>query len=354
MRVANNIHIIVGTDDFLSDRAARAIVARVVPADLRADASVETIEGEASNEESQLRNLGALEESIFTPPFLEPFKITWWRNVSYLPVQGKGPGEAVKVRLVKLAQTLAANPLPENQHLIVTAPAVQATSVFFKTFRTIAEVQQFAVGKYARDRVESACDMVRTLAEELGLQIDDGAVNALVAKSGTNSRKLLSELEKMSTYLDADDRRITRDTVDAVASAGGEEPESWDLTDAIGARDLAKTLAVLARYEDKTGNGIMLANTTERFFRHLAASRDAQDRNVSDPELLAQAGLAGSPFMLRKLAAAARNYSPLELRVARYRLLAVREKLVSSYDATWRDLLENELCRIVPRRGVRR
>ena len=340
----------------MTDRAARSVIDRVVPADLRNDALVERIDGDCSNEETQTRSLSECEASVQTPPFLEPFKVTWWRNVSFLPLPGKrGPAESVKKRLDAFAKSVAADSFPENQHLVVTLASAPASSAFMKTLKPVAEVQEFAAPKYAKDRAAAAAENVLAFAEELEVEMDADTANALVAKSGTDSRTLLSELEKLKTYLNPGERKITREAVDAVASPGGEEPEPWDLTDAIGSRDVAKAIAVLSRYEDNTGNGIRLTNAVERYFRQLAVVKDAQARGVQKQETLAAAGVAMAPFALRKAYAAARNYSPVELRAARYRFLAVRERVVSSGDASWRSLLEKELVRAVsrPRRAAR-
>ena len=351
--MAQNIHIIVGPDDFLTDRAARAVIDRVVPADLKNDALVEIIDGHFDKgEDVQLKSISECETSVLTPPFLEPFKVTWWQNVSFLPMPGKrAPAQSVKARLDAFAKSVSSGAFPENQHLVITLTAAPASSAFMKAFKAVAEVQEFAVPKYAKDRAAAAAQNVRQFASEIGVEIDSDTADALVAKSGNDSRTLLSELEKLKTYLDPGEKRITRDAVDAVASPGGEEPEPWDLTDAIGARDVAKAIAVLSRYEEDTGNGIRLSNAAERYFRQLAVVKDAQSRGVQKQETLAAAGVAMSPFQLRKMYAAARNYSPAELRAARYRMLAVRERVVSSGSAGWRTLLEKELVRAVSRPG---
>ena len=352
MRVAQNIHIIAGPDDFITDRAARAVIDRIVPAELKDDALIEKIDGACGNEETQLRSLSECEASVQTPPFLEPFKVTWWRGVSFLPAPGKrGPSEAVKKRLDAFAKSAAADTFPENQHLVVTLASAPSSSSFMKALKAVAEVQEFAAPKYAKDRAAAAAKNVMDFADEIGVEIDADTANALVAKSGTDSRTLLSELEKLKTYLNPGNRKITREDVDAVASPGGEEPEPWDLTDAIGSRNVAKALAVLSRYEDDTGNGIRLTNAVERYFRQLAVVKDAQSRGVQKQDTLASAGVAMAPFALQKAYSAARNYSPAELRAARYRFLAVRERVVSSGDASWRSLLEKELVRALARPG---
>ncbi len=369
--MAQNIHLIIGQDDYMTDRAASTIIERIVPENLRNDALIEKIDGACDNEETQLRSISECEASVQTPPFLEPFKVTWWQRVSFLPrpsAQNKGKTEnngdgkkrrktsaAVLKRIERFSSNVASGSFPENQHLIITATDVLETSVFMKSFKPVSEVIEFETPRYAKDRAVAATTNVLQFAKELDVEMDPDTASALVSIAGFDSRTLLSELTKLKTYLDPGEKKITREAVDAVASPGGEEPEPWDLTDAIGARDVAKAIAVLSRYEDNTGNGIRLTNAVERYFRQLAVVKDAQSRGVQKQETLANAGVAMAPYALKKAYAAARSYSPTELRAARYRFLAVRERVVSSGDASWRSLLEKELVRALsrPRRAVR-
>ena len=118
-----NIHLIVGEDDYLVEAAARKILGAAVEPSLRATA-VETIDGDAGNQEEQLAALGACRASVQTPPFLDPVKLTWWRNVTFLPGAARtgSPAADVKQALEAFAADLAAHPLPSNQVLIVSAP----------------------------------------------------------------------------------------------------------------------------------------------------------------------------------------------------------------------------------------
>ena len=77
----------MGEDDYLAEATARKIVEAAVPVDLRGSA-VETVSGDAQNEEAQLASLAACRASVQTPPFLDPVKLTWWRGVTFLPGGG--------------------------------------------------------------------------------------------------------------------------------------------------------------------------------------------------------------------------------------------------------------------------
>ena len=60
-------------------------------------------------------------------------------------------------------------------------------------------------------------------------------------------------------------------------------------------------------------------------------------------------GAGKNPFALRKNAAYARNYTPLELRAAHWRILRAREKIVTS-NAGY-EFLKTEMLRVMARRA---
>ena len=363
-----NIHLIVGEDDFLVETSARKIVSAAVPEEFRASA-VETVNGDAGNAEDQLRSIHECEASVQTPPFLDPVKLTWWRGVSFLPGGGRGGKitDDVKEALEKFAKGLSATPLPDNQHLVITAPKLLATSIFAKTFKGFAEMLVFPSEARAGKRQAAALALLPDLTETEGISFAPGADHAFIAKAGSDTRTIVSELAKLHSYLGSETTVATAAHVAEITSPGGGEPELWDVTDAIGERNPARLIAVLRQFAaggDKIG--ILLATVTEKFFRELIVYRDAIDHgwltggswSSSIPENVRRQlddagvgpGAAKNPYAARKAAAHARNYSPIELRTARWRILRAREKLVSSEASD--DTVSMELLRIIaPRRS---
>ena len=359
-----NIHLIVGEDDYLVEAAARKILGAAVEPSLRATA-VETIDGDAGNQEEQLAALGACRASVQTPPFLDPVKLTWWRNVTFLPGAARtgSPAADVKQALEAFAADLAAHPLPSNQVLIVSAPKLLKTSVFAKTFRTFAQVVEFASGGKSRDRVDAALSRLPDLAAEEKLTFAPGADQAFISKVGTDTRIIVSELAKMRTYLGDERSEVTAADVAEVSSVGGEEPELWDVTDALAQRSPVRLLKTLARFEGEPGFGILLSTVTEKFFRELIVYRDALDngwltpygswaKNVP-PDVLADLdagsgpGASKSSWAVKNGARNAKAFTLMELRTARFRMLQARERLVSS--AADDAFVTQELLRIVAR-----
>ena len=365
-KTASNIHLIVGEDDYLVETTARKIRDAAVPVELR-NSAVEVIAGEADAQDDQMAALRACEASVQTPPFLDPVKLTWWRNVTFLPGGGKNGrlSDRVKEALEHFAKDLVANPLPPNQHLVITAPKLLQTSIFAKTMKTVGEVVVFATEKNSGRRADAARALLPDLAKEEGLTFAPGAAEAFIAKVGSDTRTILSELAKMRAYLGKDSNVVTREAVAEIASAGGEAPELWLLTDAVGRRDVVHTVSLLKALLAQKSAGILLSTALEKFFRELCVYRDAIDRGWITlhgwqrnlpPAVVAQLDATGigpnaeaRSWAMRGRVSAARNFTARELRVARHRMMKVRERLVSS---TAEDaLVGTELLRILPKRG---
>ena len=310
-----NLHVIIGEDDYLVQETAKKLIGEAGPA-------LEVIDSNASaNAELQLRDIVAADASFSTPPFLDPVKVTWWRNVGFLPCGGRGgPSEAVKAALEKFARKLAANPLPENQRFILSGPRLLPTSVFAKTLKGAAE---------------------------MGLAFDRGVAELFVARVGVDARSLASELGKMRDYLGGARAKITAADVQEITSPGvGVEPEVWAITDALGERNLEKVLSAVRRFERENGFAVMVTTVAERFFRQLAELKDAQEKGRADA---ATQGM--NAYVACKNLGFLRNWTLNELRIARYRFLQLRERSVSSAASV--DVLAlTELVRVC-RRPVR-
>ena len=325
-----NIHVIIGEDDYLVGETAKKTVGDGVGLEVVDSAN-------ATNADLQLADLARADESVSTPPFLEPRKVTWWKNVGFLP--GGKSSEEVKTALERFAKKLAAAPLPGNQQFILSGPHLLKTSVFAKTLQGCAEVVVFSAGKpweAARNAAARAVDF----AQELGLVFAPGVAEKFVAVVGADARSIRSELAKMRDYLGADAHTVSAADVEAISSQGvGVEPLPWDVTDAIGRRDLAGALTALRRFELENGFAVFMTGVIERFFRQLidvAAGRTE--------------GMA--PFTVKKNEGFLRNWTPSERRAARGRFVLLREKIVSGV-ASGDLLVVPTLVRVMRRRRVR-
>ena len=334
-----NLHVIIGEDDYLVSETAKKIVGDGV--------GLEVIDSvNSTNADLQMADLQEADASFSTPPFLDPRKVTWWKNVKFLPQGGTGgPSQEVKAALEKFAAKLVRDVLPENQHFILSGPKLLMTSIFAKTLKKSAEIVTFASGK-PWEAARNAVVRVIDLAAEMGLSFEPKAADMFVARVGTDSRSLMSELGKMRDYLGGERKTITAADIAEITSQGvGVEPVIWAVTDALGERKLDEALSAARRFEQESGFAVMMTTVIEKFFRLLVELKDAQERGKLD-----EATEGMTPYAVKKNTGFLRNWTLNELRVARYRFLTLREKSVSSAGSI--DVLVfTEIARVCARRA---
>lgn len=316
-----SVAVIVGGDDFLVEAAARERLSLVEGAD------VEVVDSRLSRQaEMQLADLRRVRESVFSPPLFAPAKATWWKNVSFLPSSGKGrggPSKEVKEKLEAFARAVADAPPPENQVLVISGESLLQNSIFAKTMQKVGEVVYLNSSKGEQRR--NALRRANEFAAAAGLRFAPGAAEAFVARVGTDTRSLASEVGKLDDYLGAETRTVTAAAIAQVSSPGANvETELWDLTDALGERNLGKTLAALGNFEGESNFAVMITTAAEKFFRTLYALKDAASRGKTQ-----EATGSMHPFVAQKNLAFARNWSAAELRMARLRMARLREKAVT-------------------------
>ena len=327
-----NVHVIIGEDDFLVGETAKKVIGDGV--------GLEVIDSmNSSNADLQLKDIREADASFSTPPFLDPKKVTWWKNVHFLPGGGKkGASEEVKEALEKFAKKLSESPLQENQHFILSGPHLLKTSVFAKTLATAAEMVVFAAEK-PWEAAKNAAVRVIDLAKEMGLSFAPGVAEKFVSVVGTDTRSLMSELGKMRDYLGNEKPTIDAAAVAEITSQGfGVEPVVWDVTDAIGKRDLNAALEAMRKFELENGFAVFMTGIIEKFFRQLIDVKNGKTEGMN-------------PYALRKNEGFLRNWSIAELRAARARFLMLREKVVSG--TTSGDVLVVSTLVRVMRRHVR-
>ncbi len=335
-----NLHVIIGEDDYLVSETAKKIVGDGI--------GLEVIDSvNSTNADLQLADLQEADASYSTPPFLDPRKVTWWKNVKFLPQGGAGgPSQDVKAGLEKFAAKLACGGLPENQHFILSGPKLLMTSIFAKTLKKAAEIITFATCK-PKDAARNAVVRVIDLAADMGLSFEAGAAERFVARVGTDSRSLVGELGKMRDYLGGVRKTITSADIAEITSQGvGVEPEIWSVTDALGERKLDDALFAVRRFERENGFAVMMTTVIEKFFRLLVELKDAQERGRLD-----EVTEGMNPYAVKKNIGFLRNWTLNELRIARHRFLTLREKAVSSSGSA--DLLVlSEVVRVCRRRAT--
>ncbi len=368
-----SFHLVCGSDDFLVEQKARAIVDAGVPVADRA-LGLEVLDGRVDTVDAARTVIGQCLEAVLTAGFFGGTKLVWLKNATFLNPQVRpGDSESVKERLAELTARIKAG-LPEGQRLLISAVSIARNTSFFKACQAAGEVSDFGSGEKAWEQERLTRERLSGLLRTYGLQMTDEVRERFLQRAGTSTRFLVNELEKLRLYLGTKTDSVSAVDVDAIVSIG-REAMAWDLTDALGDRDAVALVQALRRLQAQEESAIGLVTMAETRIRDLIVLRYAIDQRWLQAKegehgayckwsenLPAEADqlLASLPrdprktaaFIQRRAAVQATRYTLNELRRARHVLLELREKLVSS-SAPPEILIETALLRLVaPRSGA--
>jgi len=356
------LFLICGDDDYLVNAAARERVNQIVPAAER-DFGVDIIDGRVATGDDVTRAVRDCMESVQSPAMFSACKATWLRDASFLTGGGRASESVAAKATVERLTLWLAEGLADGQALVITTEKVLRASVFFKTCQKQGEVIDFGGELKPWEREKAAAERLDMLLEQAGIQMERPARAEFLARAGFDTRQQVQELEKLRTYLHPR-RSATENDVREITSVG-READAWDVQDAFGERKAADLLAALAPLSGDDDNAMMLAAMLEKTVRDLIILREACDKkwvsaggwsNSIPTETQVVLGTlpvnpkATAAWMLRKKLPHAMNYTLQELRVARFRILDMREKMVSSSGLPKMHLLQATLLRIVGKR----
>jgi DNA polymerase-3 subunit delta len=186
------------------------------------------------------------------------------------------------------------------------ACAAEAEDVVFVVACTAADRRARWVKAFGKARVECEAPkrgrdvvaFVRAEAGRQGVSLGSGAAELLAERVGPQLLVLRQEIEKASLLAGLGEK-VTREHVGAAAVDVAEEP-IWDLTDAIGEGRGADALDTLGRILRGGAPPPVVLGALVSHFRRLLRVRSG-------------AGVAGPPFVQRKLQSQARRFSERRL-----------------------------------------
>lgn len=338
-------YLVCGDDEYRVATATAALVDELVPASDR-EFGLDRIDGRVGTVDEAVAAIRSVRDALVSDGlFGGGAKTVWFREPSFLSNDKIAKSERVKAEVQNLAARIK-DGLPEGTRLVVSTQKVNRASAFFKAFSgKDALVVDFGSALKARQKADAAAELADETCGRIGLSMQPDAMRLFLSRVGTDSRRIVSELEKLAAYCEPG-AAATPDDVREIVSPGATS-EIWDFTDAFATRNRTLLVRQIHTQLAQGENAIRLVNSILTCVCDLLAVREAIDRKWASPggggldwsalpadiaEGLAagdRSVLAGAGFQLRKKIDQAAGWTVRDLRNARHYILELREALVS-------------------------
>jgi len=131
--------------------------------------------------------------------------------------------------------------------------------------------------------------------KQRGCSIEPGALRLLIGLVGTGLTRLVNELEKLAAYADGD--AINSATVQELVPRVSEHT-SWELWDAINARDRKRALKLMERLLDDS-DALPILGSLASLYRRLLTGKELVERGASSQEITKATGQWSQTFLNR-------------------------------------------------------
>ena len=264
---------ICGADDFLVSRAGKARFDELAK-DVEDEFSREVLSGFAGNVGEVENAINRFRESVQTVSMFGGRRLVWLKDVNFLADSVTGRAESTLKLVEDLKELLAAND-PAQVTILITATPVDRRRAFPKWCEKTAE---FTLVGGDGDSAEALAGVVLAEARQLGVTFGDGALELLLAKVGANTRLLIEETHKLSTY--AGEGKPIEEAHVAELTPNVAEGDFFEAAEAFFSGDLKWTLQALHRHFFTGGDArpiISALQNRNRILLQVRALLDAGD-----------------------------------------------------------------------------
>ncbi|MEM7394883.1 MAG: DNA polymerase III subunit delta, partial [Verrucomicrobiota bacterium] len=233
--------------------------------------------------------------------------------------------------------------------LVISGAKADKRATLYKTCKELGEIAEFMVPEKGYQAEEEARQWAGNYFKQQTCRISPDAMEAFLRRTGVDHRQVVLEGDKLVSYV-GDRKEITVDDVQAIVTAA-KDALAWDLTDAIGSRNLKETLRILRRLLAQKESEVGLIIALGSYLKQLQIFRECLDQgwvrmggsgrfrkaewaNSAEADMHLTA-LDKDPrdmhsFRASKLIEQAGRYRGRELRRFRAKVLQVHEKMVST------------------------
>lgn len=273
---SSNIHAILGSDEGRVKEVALALSRKLAPPD--DEFGLEVVSGQADNSDHASQIIGSTIEAIQTMPFFGGAKVVWLQGANFFGDNITGKSQTTLSAVEGLQDVLEAG-LPPDVTFILSATEIDKRRSFYKKLSKLAQVEVFDKVDISKEGWETQlAGPVSKWAREVGVELEQEALDRFILMVGADTRQLRSELEKLSLYL-GDRTQANIDDVRAIA-ASTHTGVIFEISNALALRKLPLTLELIDRQLKNGENavGLLLAAIVPKV-RYLLQARDLIERN---------------------------------------------------------------------------
>ena len=328
-------YVFIGDEVFFRDQCRQALLAHLVPEDLR----------DFSMHDLDLSDMSVAEvlDRAQTPSLMAPFQVFFVRGVKSLYTRGSHAEEFAAIEGYVKDPNPAAVVIFIADHLSIPADVRKMEMQDKDRYERIRET----LGQYCTlvelARVEEGDGIRWALghAQKEGVKLEQDAARELIDALGADMMLVSRELEKLILYV-GEKKQITLGDVETMVLAA-KQRSLYELTDAISAKDKARALGVLdALLSTGDGDDAAIGHLymLSRTFRQMLV---ILEKNVRDSRAIWQAlwqGFRVPPFAAEDIIRQARRYKSRRELTRAIRLIARADVQLRSNPPSKRMVLE--------------
>jgi len=210
--MAQNIHVVMGTDEGMVAEQALKLFNQLKPADSD-DFSNDVVEGGADNAEGAFQICSQVNQALQTMSFFGGAKVVWLKSANFMGSDRTSEAARAKEGVEGILEVLEAG-LPEDITFLISSTAIHGSRRFGKWLKKNATIKVFDKPDTTKDGwEEEVARLVTKKASELGLSFQSDALELFVALAGEDTRQINSEIEKIDLYMGPERREVTEDDI---------------------------------------------------------------------------------------------------------------------------------------------
>ncbi len=342
---AKTVFLVFGDDADQVSTSCRELVNSLCPQDQQS-LSLDVIDGAVDTVDEAVNAVSKTLLAVQTVGFFGAGKTIWLKDASFLSSGEPGKYEEVKKKVGELVDEIKRGVM-DGQKLVISSPAVDKRSAFYKACQTAAEVREFSVPDKAREADAFTREALADLIQQHGLRMEESARQALVARVGPDIRMLRQEVEKLDLYVQKRRDVTLQDVLTMVAPT--REIPPWELAQFVGERNLREALKQLRLLLAQRQHPILMLTFLEKSAREWLIIKDCIQRRwmrpparygnpewSDDPAVDRMLSMLDPdprkmhPFRVTKAAEIAAKFSMQELLSLKNDILSLQEQVRSS------------------------